>query len=85
MNFKVPKQQVIDNATYRAEYVMRRMCDDMRYRHDPYARHFGDHGGDLGHSEHAVVMAIREAITSIVDDIYTDEEFEQDLGLTKKS
>ena len=85
MNFKTSKNQVVDNATHRAEYIMRRMTEEMRHnRYDPYGGG-GSAYGNLGRMEHMVVLAIREAIMSVVDDIYTDEEFEQDLGLTDKS
>lgn len=78
MMFKKPKQDVIDGAHGAA-------------MNSVYANL---NSGTFVHStpsswavpiQSAIELAIRKAIESLVNDMYTDDEFEEDIGLREKN
>lgn len=75
MYLKKSKQQIASDAASRA----RNLITSQLHQHNN-----GNLGG-IGHSiANAVEDGIREAISSMMEDIYTDAEFEKDIGLTKQ-
>lgn len=72
MNFKKPKGQVIHEANAAAFEVVRHRINTIRYSSPASGL---DAMGDM------MVFAIDAAIVSIVNNMYTDDEFESDIGL----
>jgi len=75
MNFKKPKNQVALDASWAAYNQINYQLIQIN-------------NGNIGNVGFVISEAIRvgieEAIKSMLDDIYTDAEFEEDLGLAEK-
>jgi uncharacterized protein YjgD (DUF1641 family) len=75
MNFKKPKEQIASDAANRAYNKIQTNLAQM-------------HNNSMSMMGYTVSQAIsdgiREAILSMVEDTYTDQEFEQDIGLRDK-
>lgn len=75
MNFKKPKEQVARDAANRAQAAI---TYNLRMQG----------GGNLSSVGYVVTQAITEginvAILSMIEDVYTDVEFEEDLNLRNK-
>ena len=76
MNFKVSKGQVINqaqiavyNAVHNQLYIL---------KNNQYNNTAADTIGDM------IIFAIDAAVVSMVNNIYTDEEFEEDIQLRDK-
>ena len=81
MMFKRPKEEIADEVYYRVNSSLRTtMYETMirSYGHQP------EIGPVLESLLHAVSIAMREATKTIIENVYTDAEFEEDIGLTKK-
>lgn len=79
MNFKRPKHEVVTNAY---EAAMRN-CH--LYFPDPMNTTPYDSQRQIRECiQNSITMGIRAAIESLVNDTYTDEEFEEDIGLRSK-
>lgn len=76
MNLKRPKQDVVDRAWMAAHSTLCNQLNPIGY----YGANY-DPSSTMFMLQNAMSQAIREAIQSVVDDIYTGEEFERDLGL----
>ena len=75
MNFKKPKQQVAQDAANRAQNIIM----------NSLSVHNNGNVGGIGYSiTTAISDGIKEAILSMMDDMYTDQEFEEDIGLRDK-
>ena len=75
MNFKKPKEQVAQDAAWRA---FNRIQSNL-------VQHNNGNVSGIGYNiSQAISDGIKEAILSMMEDVYTDAEFEEDLGLTKK-
>ena len=72
MNFKKPKRQVIDDAHAAAYSIVVSNLNQL---------HSSPMNSLHNTLERTIANAIEAAIASLVHDIYTDEEFEQDLNL----
>jgi hypothetical protein len=72
MNFNKPKHQVINDAHIRA-------MEAVNYNMNQLA--FTQTGSVKDVVGRAISDGIRAAIDSLVNDTYTDEQFEQDIGL----
>jgi hypothetical protein len=82
MNFKKPKDEVVNDIYYRVESALRYTLESQSaYRYPGYGRSPRDHDEAM---VRAITVAITEAMRTLVDNVYTDAEFEEDLGLTKK-
>jgi hypothetical protein len=75
MNFKKPKEEVAADAAQRAMYTIQTQLHQLTY------------GGSFEPSSvtyiltQAISLGIKEAMLSMMEDVYTDAEFEQDIGL----
>ena len=79
MNFKKSKDDVISDANIAAVDAVGKAFSSLKYN---IGRTTPEQHIDL--VQHAINMGIYEAIKSIVHNIYTDEEFEQDIMLRPK-
>ena len=84
MNFKKPKDDLINEVYYRVDNTLRHIL----HSHSPYGYGYGDprgrgHPGDEA-MLHAITYAVTEAIKVVIENTYTDQEFEEDLGLREK-
>ena len=80
MNFKKPKQRVLDEAWIAAENMIRHTLRAQI----PYGPTM-NHDNMINMVTIAVAGGIREALMVVVDNIYTDAEFEEDIGLRDKT
>jgi hypothetical protein len=76
MNFKKPKHIVVDEAYYAADSILVAATNSIRYNHMNQT-----HSSTLDQLQMAIGQAIRAALVSLAGNIYTDDEFEQDIGL----
>lgn len=76
MNFKKPKQEVLNKATTDAYSAINNQLSYIKYNYSDNSPK-----SIISSIEMAINEGIRAALTSIVEDIYTDEEFEKDLTL----
>jgi len=88
MNFKKPKEEVIEQAAQAAEwtfyYNMRHYLEQSYYNRTHYGyQHGPEELHNLEIMRNALGMAFRDALRVVVDSVYTDAEFEEDLGLKK--
>ena len=75
MNFKKPREQVAKDAAHKAFNAI---------QSNMHQHNNGNLSG-IGYSiSQAVQMGIEEAIKSMIEDMYTDVEFEEDLQLRDK-
>jgi hypothetical protein len=79
MNFKKPKQEVIDDATNEASYVISSAFQGIR---NGYMNNGAQ--SNIESMERAIIQGIRMAVTSLVMNTYTDLEFEEDIQLRSK-
>ena len=76
MNFKRPKHEVASDASWRAMYAIQEQLNQI------------NNGNivNVGSTvTNAIRMGIEQALLSMMDDIYTDAEFEEDMGLKDKT
>jgi hypothetical protein len=78
MNFRRPKQEVINNAHSAAMSCGQMYVPDFQYMTIDQAKRELQNSINL-----AIANAVRAGIQSLVNDVYTDEEFENDIGLNK--
>lgn len=80
MNFKKPRRQVLDEAQKVAEDRIRSMMYSIT-----------GHGASMDPNSvvntltMAVSFGIAGALESMMDNVYTDQEFEEDIGLRDKT
>lgn len=78
MNFKQPKQRVLDEAMIRAQDRIRSALMSA----------FGNDKFDQAPVLNSIAMAtshgIREALEVVIENIYTDIDFEEDMQLKEK-
>jgi len=79
MNFKKPKHEVINDARYAASNVISSAFNNLKYN---MMNNSGQ--STIDSLQYAMTDAISMAIESVVNNVYTDEEFEQDLNLRDK-
>ena len=75
MKFKKPKEQVASDAANKAYNKIQSKLAQMHHNS------MSTMGYDI---TQAISDGIREAILSMIEDTYTDQEFEQDIGLRDK-
>ena len=75
MNFKKPKEEVINEAFWAAQSQVGRTLSSRLGHHDP-----GPQSIRMA-IEQAISDGIEAAVRSLVENTYTDQEFEQDLTL----
>jgi hypothetical protein len=94
MNFKKPKQEVIEETTFRVNGILSAYFQQMQYGNPSYPSHMHSYSGSyptygpapiLDTLQYTISLAIREAVISLVENTYTDMEFEEDLNLRDKS
>ena len=79
MNFKKPKQQVIDEAAYAASGQIYHAIGNIKNGYMNEAPN-----SMLDQLAWGIEAAVRSAVKSIVENTYTDQEFEEDLNLKDK-
>jgi hypothetical protein len=79
MNFKKPKEHVIADAQIAAENILASAFNNLKYG---YRSNSID--STLDQIQYAVSTAIASSIRSLVENTYTDQEFEEDIGLKDK-
>lgn len=72
MNFRRPKNEVISNANIAAMNAIQIRFNNLQYSQMSTVKDT---------VAYAMSEGIRAAIESLVNDTYTDEEFESDIGL----
>ena len=75
MNFKKPKHQVIQDASWNAYNAIQYNLMQM------YSGPITNIGPMVSE---AIRIGIEQALTSMINDIYTDAEFEEDINLRDK-
>ena len=80
MNFKKPKHQVIDEAMGAASSSMYQTISDIKYNGQSHTL-----GSNLDRLGAGINVAIASAVRSLVENMYTDQEFEEDLTLRDKN
>ena len=88
-HFKKPKSQIINEAKLNAEYAFVQEFTNLKNKVE-YGGFFSKE--DINKYNHlsiqenllvrAMSSAIEMAIKNVVENIYTDDEFERDIGLT---
>jgi hypothetical protein len=73
MNFKKPKQQVLDEIQARAGSAIYSELQNMNMRIDMGSAAYG--------LQQAIAKAIAEGFKCMMENQYTDQEFESDIGL----
>ena len=81
MNFKKPKDDVIHDVYYRVDNSLRVSMHDMLMRSGGREYQMGPNMEAL---MYAITVAITEATRTIIENVYTDADFEKDIGLTEK-
>jgi|GEM_PF-6550218 len=76
MNFKRPKEEVIERAYIAADSVLYSQLHQLAYAGASYSPN-----GVISMFQMAMSHAIKEAIRSVVEDTYSHDEFERDLGI----
>jgi hypothetical protein len=76
MNFKKPKTEVIEDAVYAASTEL----DSMVYNLKQGVMHSGP-SSNIDTIHYGLTQAFRKAIQSLVESTYTDQEFEEDIGI----
>lgn len=86
MNFKRPKEEVIMNAREAASSKLAGQLTTMVYqiRSSSFSNIDSNLQTFLSNLEWQISDAIGSAVRSIVEDTYTDNEFEEDMGLTNE-
>jgi hypothetical protein len=79
MNFKKPKQQVLDEAQMRAEDRIRGVLRNTLFQGASM-----DPNSTINLLTFAISQGIAEALKSMMENVYTDQEFEEDIGLRDK-
>jgi hypothetical protein len=79
MNFKKPKQQVIEDASYAASNEISSAFSNIKSNYM-----YTNAGSVIDNMQYAISSGIRKAVESIVNNTYTDEEFEEDINLRDK-
>ena len=80
MNFKKPKEQVIRDAETAANIRLSNAMGDIKYNISIKPEHLQI----LDQLQWSIATAIGTAIRSVVDDMYTDQDFEEDMTLRDK-
>ena len=76
MNFKKPKQQLASEASWRAYNKITSNLNSLQYSNQT---------GFAPIIAEAVRDGIEEALNSLIENIYTDQDFEEDLTLRDKA
>ena len=76
MNFRKPKQDVINEAFFAAQTELNNKFYQLKNGYVDNST-----TSNLDHIQNAVAMSIEAAIRSLVENTYTDQEFEEDLTL----
>jgi len=79
MNFKKPKEVVINEAWSAANATISQAFDSLKYG---YVNNSGS--SNIDSIKFAISHGIRNAIESLVENTYTDQEFEEDIQLRNK-
>ena len=79
MNFKKPKQEVINDAYNAANGMIYSAFENVKYG---YVQN--TNSSNIDALRHGITEGIRMAIQSLVENTYTDQEFEEDMGLKDK-
>lgn len=80
MNFKKSKEEVINNAQWAAKDALQNAITNIKFN-----GYNNSQINVLDTLEAGIAHAIGQAIRSIVEDTYTDQEFEEDLMLRDKT
>ena len=80
MNFKKPKEEVINEAWMAAEGVLQEAFNGLKH-----GVMYSNTNSNIDSIKFGISEGIRRAIESLVENTYTDQEFEEDLQLRDKS
>jgi len=85
MNFKKPKKDVVNEVYYRVDSSLRSSFYSSMGPNGPFGMYGpGNQGPVLEALMYAMTAAITEAVSTVIENTYTDAEFEEDIGLKDK-